>query len=60
MTVRAENYGQDATGRPSLGLLLQLQDHISALFVVLEEVDVVDDQDEGFFATCCTSQCNLF
>jgi hypothetical protein len=60
MTVRAENYGQDAAGSPSLCPLLQLQDHVSAIFVVLEEVDVVDDQDEGFSATCCTSQCNLF
>ena len=36
------------TGSPSLGALLELKEDVPSAVIVVEEVHVVDDQDEGF------------
>jgi len=58
--LRAKDKSENATGSPSLGLLLQLQNHIPTLLVILEKVDIVDDEHEGFAALLCSTQRHLF
>lgn len=48
------------TRSPRLRSLLELQQHISAVFIVVEMLDVVEDEDKRSAHLACASQGNLF
>lgn len=41
-------------------MLLELQEHIPALVVVLEMLDIVEDQHQGTTCTSSIPQCHFF
>ncbi len=51
--------GSHTAGSPCLCFLLQLQEHISAVIIVLKEVYVVDDQHEWLAALSSTAECDF-
>jgi hypothetical protein len=47
------------TSSPCLCFLLQLQEHIAAVVIVLEEVYIVDDQHKWFAALFGAAECDF-
>jgi len=58
--LRAEDKSQNPASSPGFGLLLQLQNHIPALLVILEKVDIVDNEDIGLATLLGRAQSHLF